>query len=214
MEQEKEFILGLDVSSKCIGIALFENLGRKGKLVLLTHIAPKIKPKVEDKTKELFLKADIFRDEFLVKYKNFGIKKIIIEEPLLGSNNVYTVATLLRFNGIISKACYDILGVVPEFISSYDARKYGFPELMQRRTEDKKGNKFTPAAISKKEPVLFGSYPYDVDKKEVIWKKVFDLEPQIIWLYDKNNVLMKENYDTTDAYVACIAKLKKDGLWD
>jgi len=207
-------ILGLDVSSKTIGIALFEDMGRKGNLKLLHHVAPKVKPKVDNKIQELFMKADIFRDEFLMKYKDIGITKIIIEEPLLGSNNVYTVATLLRFNGMISKACYDILGIVPDFISSYDARAYGFPELMQKRTEDKKGNKFTAAAISKKDPVLFGAYPYDIDKKEVIWNKVCDLEPKITWLYDKKGILMKECYDMTDAYAAVMGYMHKESLWD
>jgi hypothetical protein len=47
---------------------------------------------------------------------------VVIEEPLLQSNNVNTVATLLRFNGMISKSVFDTLGVVPDFISSYDAR--------------------------------------------------------------------------------------------
>jgi hypothetical protein len=58
---------------------------------------------------------------------------VVIEEPLLQSNNVNTVATLLRFNGMISKSVFDTLGVVPDFISSYDARKYSFPELMSVR---------------------------------------------------------------------------------
>jgi RNase H-fold protein (predicted Holliday junction resolvase) len=214
MEKEKEYVLGLDVSTSTIGVALYENLGRNGKLTVLTHIAPKIKPKVDNKIKELFLKADIFRDEFLIKYKDFNITKIIIEEPLLGSNNVNTVATLLRFNGIISKACYDIFNVVPEFISSYDARKYAFPELMGKRTEDKKGNKFTTGAISKKEPVLFGAYPYDVDKKQVIWDKVCDLEPQVMWLYDKRGILVKENFDTSDAVCCIFGYMHKMGLWD
>jgi hypothetical protein len=39
----------------------------------------------------------------------------------------------LRFNGMISKSVFDTLGVVPDFISSYDARKYSFPELMSVR---------------------------------------------------------------------------------
>jgi hypothetical protein len=53
-------------------------------------------------------------------------------EPLLQSNNVNTVATFIRF-GMISKSVFDTLGVVPDFISSYDARKYSFPELMSVR---------------------------------------------------------------------------------
>lgn len=206
-------ILGLDVSTKTIGISLFEDKGDKGELKLLHHVTPKAKPAVDNKLQEMFLKSNIFRDEFLKKYKDVGITKVIIEEPLLRSNNVHTVATLLRYNGMISKACYEVLGIVPEFISSYDARAYGFPVLMQRRTENKKGEKFTPEQIQKKKPVLFGAYPYDVDKKEVIWNLVSDLEPQIDWLYDKNKKIKKENYDMTDAYCAVLGYMRKEKSW-
>jgi len=214
MDNNKKYILGLDVSTKTLGISIFEDNGRYGKLILLHHIAPKVKPITDSKTEELFIKADIFKDEFLEKYKDFGITKIIIEEPLLGSNNVHTVGTLLRFNGIISKACYDLIGIVPEFISSYDARAHGFPELMQKRTYDKKGNMFSPAVIAKKTPVLFGAYPYDIDKKEVVWKLVSDREPQITWLYDKKGKLRKENFDMTDSYVCVLSWMRKNGYWD
>ena len=42
-------ILGLDVSTKTIGISLFEDFGDNGKLQLLTHITPIVKPKPESK---------------------------------------------------------------------------------------------------------------------------------------------------------------------
>lgn len=97
-------ILGLDVSTKTIGIALFEDLGERGKLKLLHHVSPKIKPKPKDKLQELFEKARAFEEEFLNKYADVGITRVIIEEPLLRSNNVNTVATLLRFNGMVSRS--------------------------------------------------------------------------------------------------------------
>lgn len=210
---ESKFILALDVSTSTIGIAIFEDLGTKGDLKLLHHVSPNVKPKPKDKLEELFRKVEIFQNEFLNKYIDFGITKVIIEEPLLQSNNVYTIATLLRFNGMISKSVYDTLGVVPEFISSYDARKYGFPELMDVRKVKKDGTKLTEKQISKNEPVLFGGYPFDVDKKMVIFEKVCDLEPQIVWLYDKHNKLKKENFDMTDAYTCGIAHMRKNGFW-
>jgi len=209
-----EFILGLDVSTKTIGISLFEDKGDKGELKLLHHVTPKVKPKVDNKLQEMFLKSNIFRDEFLMKYNGIGITRVIIEEPLLRSNNVHTVATLLRYNGMVSKACYEVLDIVPEFISSYDARAFGFPELMQKRTENKKGVKFTEARIAKAKPVLFGGLPYDIDKKEIIWNKVCDLEPQIEWVYGKKNKLKIENYDMTDAYAAVRGWMKKNEFWD
>jgi hypothetical protein len=203
-------VLGLDVSTKTIGVALFEDTG---KLLELTHITPKIKPKPESPLELLMKKADTFEKEFLQKYADFDIEKVFIEEPLLRSNNVNTVGTLLRFNGMICRAVYDVLNVVPEFISSYDARKYAFPDLMAKRTKKKDGTPLTEAAIAKNNPVLFGGHPFDVDKKMVIWEKVSDKEPQIVWLYDKNMKLKKENFDMTDAYAVVLGGMHKEGLW-
>jgi len=213
MGKESEFILALDVSTSTIGIALFEDLGNKGKLKLLHHVSPKVKPQPENKMEELFKKVEIFEKEFLTNYADFGITKVVIEEPLLQSNNVYTIATLLRFNGMISKSVYDTIGIVPEFISSYDARKYAFPELMDVRRFKKDGTPLPEKQIAKNQPVLFGGYDFDVDKKYVLWEKVAELEPQVAWFYDKKNKLKKETFDTSDAYVCGIGYMNMVGLW-
>jgi RNase H-fold protein (predicted Holliday junction resolvase) len=185
--QEEYYLLGLDVSTKTIGVSLFNN---KGELLELTHISPKAKPEPKSKTEELVKKADLFFN-FIVKYKKLNIKNVVIEEPLLRSNNVNTVGTLLRFNGMVTKMCYDVLGVVPEYISTYDARKYAFPELMQPNTAGK--------------PVLFGGMPKDVDKKKVVWDKVNARQPEINWILDKKGQLKKENFDMSDAYTVALA---------
>jgi hypothetical protein len=210
---ENSFVLGLDVSTKTIGIALFEDEGDSGSLKLLHHVTPKIKPKPKSKMQELFEKARIFEEEFLSNYADIGITKVIIEEPLLRSNNVNTVATLLRFNGMISRSVYDMLGVIPEFVSSYDARKYAFPELMAKRTGTRAGKMFTEAAIKKNKEVLFGGLPFDIDKKQFIFDKVYDLEPQISWIYDTNKRLKTENFDMTDAYCCVRAVMMRDNFW-
>jgi hypothetical protein len=161
---------------------------------------------------ELFRKVEIFEEEFLKNYTNFNITTVVIEEPLLQSNNVYTIATLLRFNGMISKSVYDTLGVVPTFISSYDARKYAFPDLMAVRTFKKDGTPLDAKAIAKNSPVLFGAHPFLVDKKMVLWEKVAELEPQITWFFDKKNKLTKENFDMSDSYVCGLAFFNKRNL--
>lgn len=220
MIEKGDYILGLDVSTKTIGIALFEHDGDSGDLKLLHHVSPKVKPRPESKIEELSAKADVFRDEWLIKQKDLGIKKVVIEEPLLRSNNVFTVATLLRFNGMIARDVIQTLGVIPEFISSYDARKYAFPELMEIRTHNKKGEPYSESQLKRKKPVLFGGYPYGVDKKQVIFDKVDELEPQIDWLYrsfkTKPNAVKrfkKENYDMADAYTCVRAVMKRDEIW-
>jgi RNase H-fold protein (predicted Holliday junction resolvase) len=194
--QEDYYLLGLDVSTKTIGVALFNN---KGQLLELTHISPKAKPTPNSKTEELIKKADLFSD-FISKYAKMNIKHILIEEPLLRSNNVNTVGTLLRFNGMVTKICYDILGVTPEYISTYEARKNAFPELMQ------------PGSTSK--IVLFGAYPKETDKKRVIWEKVSKREPQITWLLDKKGQLKKENFDMSDAYTVCLSYAHIKNIFD
>jgi hypothetical protein len=185
--KNKPKILGLDISTKTIGWALFDITGSK--LLELTHFSPKIKPQPETKIEELLKKADAFK-EHITTYKNVGITRIIIEEPLLNSNNVYTVSTLMRYNTMILKICYDELGIVPTFISTYNARKFSFPDLMG---DNGKGRK-----------VLFGGYPKNIDKKMVVWEHVNDVCPEVEWIYDKNGKLKKENFDMSDAAAAVI----------
>lgn len=183
-------ILGLDVSTKTIGWALFDMSSRD--LLELTHISPRPKPVPDNKMEELFTKSTTFRKK-LEEYRGLGIVKCIIEEPLLNSNNAYTIGTLLRYNTLISKEVYDVLGIVPEYVSTYESRKRAFPELVQK---NEKG-KF----------VLFGGYPKDCDKKQIVWELVAKREPQIQWLYTKNNTLKKENFDMSDSYTVVLSYL-------
>jgi hypothetical protein len=185
--KNKPKILGLDISTKVIGFALFDISGSN--LLELTHFSPKIKPQPKDKIEELLKKADTFK-KHLENYKGIGIETVVIEEPLLNSNNIYTVGTLLRYNTLILKNCYDVLGILPTFISTYNARKYAFPSLVG---ENDKGKN-----------VLFGGYPKDIDKKHLIWEHVNSLFPEVEWLYDKNGKLKKENYDMSDSATAVI----------
>lgn len=215
-----DIILGLDVSTSCIGCCIYLDTEKKyGKIIELTHVVPKIKNK-SNSTEDLFIKKNIFEREFLEKWKDKGITKVIIEEPLLGSNNINTVATLLRFNGMISESVYRVLNISPEYISSYDARKYAFPDLMSVRKFNKKGipydNKHIINDINHSNVSLFASYPFDVDKKLVMWNKVSNVFPDIQWLYNKKGELRKENFDANDALVTCIAysNLKKNGTLD
>jgi RNase H-fold protein (predicted Holliday junction resolvase) len=196
IKKDSPKVLGLDVSTRTIGVALFDIQTKE--LLELTHISPVPKPKVENKIEELLLKAQIFREK-LLSYKELGIQYVVIEEPLLNSNNVYTVSTLMRFNTLICKEVYDVFGVVPEFISTYNSRKFAFPHLVLPNDKGKY--------------VLFGGLPKDIDKKQVIWELVAKREPQINWLYTKNNTLKKENFDQTDAYCAALGFMKIKEIW-
>jgi len=189
-------VLGLDVSTKTIGWALFDMVTQE--LLELTHISPLPKPTPDGKIEELLLKSDIFKSK-LEQYKNLGITKIVIEEPLLNSNNINTVGTLMRYNSFVTKVIYDTMGIIPEYISTYNSRKYAFPHLVQKNDKNKM--------------VLFGGLPKDIDKKMIVWEEVAKMEPQITWLYTRNNTLKKENFDQTDAYCAVLGHMKMEKIW-
>ncbi len=142
-----------------------------------------------DKAEKERKKAEAFK-KHLEDYRDVGITRVVIEEPLLNSNNIYTVGTLLRYNTMILKSCYEILGLVPTFISTYNARKYAFPSLVGKNDKGKN--------------VLFGGLPKDIDKKHIIWENVNTVCPEVKWLYGKNGQLKKENYDMSDAATAVI----------
>ena len=175
-------ILGLDVSTKTIGWALFDYQTKE--LLELTHFSPIIKPKPEDKLLEVIKKADEFGKK-LEEVKDFGIIKVVIEEPLLTSNNVYTVGALLRYNSMITKVVYDKLNILPTYISTYQSRKHSFPSLF---SNNKNGRK--------------------------VWEHVKKLEPQVEWLYTRNDTLKKECYDMADAYTCVRGFMCQEGIWD
>lgn len=203
-------ILGLDISTACIGACLVVDDGQSDipKIEILTHKTPKVPRKVKG-IEALFIRKQIFEDEFIKTLTGYGITDVVIEEPLLGSNNVNTVATLLRFNGMIAEAVYRNLGIVPSFISSYDARMYSFPELVALRKFNKKGEEYSlthiKKAIKDNHPVLFGAYPFDIDKKSVMMNMVNEVYHDIPWILDKDGELKKENYDACDSLICALA---------
>ena len=69
-------VLGLDISTKTIGVALFDIESKQ--LLELTHVSPKVKILEEDnKIKELLLKSEVFKEK-LMSYVGLGIQNVII----------------------------------------------------------------------------------------------------------------------------------------
>jgi len=208
----KKVIMGLDVSTKTIGITLaildYENCL---KILQVTHLRLK-SPQRTKGTESLFVKSLLFNEE-IRKYRKYNITDVIIEEPLISSNNAETAAVLLRYNGMISQSVYNILGVVPEFISSYEARKFAFPQLMSVRKYKKNGDIRTRSEIvhslNKNELVLFGDYSFDCAKKLILWNLVSERYPDIKWQYDDNGELKDENFDASDSLVCVLGYLNK-----
>lgn len=202
-------ILGLDVSTVCIGVSIIADFGEgTPEIIKITHVSPKISNKIKG-IEALLKRKEIFEKEFLPTLIDSGITDVVIEEPLLSSNNSYTVGTLLRFNGMICDSIYRVLGIVPNFISSYDARTFSFPDLLSIRKFNKKGEELSLNTIKKSmkdnHAVLFGGYPYDIDKKVIMMNKVDELYPNIEWIRNKKGEIKKENYDACDSLVCALA---------
>ena len=216
-----KLILGLDISTACIGIAIIYDDGESlPQIELISHVSPKISKDIKG-IEALILRKEIFEENFLKKMDEVlngiecPLKKItdvVIESPMVyasGGSNAETVAQLLQFNGILSDAVYRVLHIVPSYISSYDARMHSFPSLLSIRKYNKKGVVYPLSHIKKdirdNHLILFGSYPFDCDKKLIMMNCVSELYPDIPWIYNKKGELKKENYDSCDALVCALA---------
>ncbi len=214
-ENEKIYpslVLGLDISTTCIGISIvFDDGVKEPEIIKITHVVPKINNKIKG-IEALILRKEIFERDFLSTIKDLGITECIIESPLnfaTGNSNPQTISQLLQFNGLLSEAVYRVLGIIPHYISSYDARMQSFPSLLSIRKFNKKGElypkKHILKSINENHLVLFGAFPFDCDKKHIMMNCVCDKYPDINWVYDKNGKLKKENYDACDSLVCALA---------
>lgn len=214
-------ILGLDISTACIGISIIYDDGvSEPHVEMISHVSPKIDKDIKG-IEALILRKDIFEHNFLLRMGDIlakidcPLKKItecIIEAPLVytsAGSNAQTVAQLNQFNALLSEGIYKVLGIVPHYISSYDARMISFPELLSVRKFNKKGElykiKHIEKALKDNHLILFGSFPFDCDKKSIMMNAVCEKYPNIPWLYNSKGQLKKENYDSCDALICALA---------
>lgn len=206
---EKRVILGLDISTACTGASIVTIEDNDFKVEFIDRYKFKVPTKIKG-TEALFYKSKQFREQFIDNH-NIGFTDIIIEEPLPNSQNRNTLTSLLKFNGMLSQSIYESTGVVPKYISSYDARRFGFPELIAVRKYNKKEEVYSAAHVRKalKDSTLvpFGSFAYSCEKKNIVWNLVAEKFPYIQWVYDKKGELVKENYDASDSLVCVLGYL-------
>lgn len=195
-----KYIWSLDLSTTNVGAALWNS---KGELIELKHLELKSDKNTPVEHRDIY-KANTFRDYVsALKIRietefNGEISHVIIEEPLGGSNNSKTVATLYEFNGICRYILYSILGIYPIKISVHESRKLFLPEYVH--SVKKKG-----------EMVDVLSFPEEWrdNKKHCIWTKVCQLYPNIEWEYKKDGITPKDMaYDMSDSICVGHAGLK------
>lgn len=210
--EKKRIILGLDVSTSCIGTSVASYDDDKFEILYVDYVKFKTSKKYKG-TNSLFFKIEQFKELFINKITEWGITDIIIEEPLPGSQNVNTVNTLMKFNGMVSQLIYDRTGIMPQYISSYDARRFGFPDLLAVRKYNKKDEIYPKnkilKALKNNDIVLFGEYAFSCAKKYIIWNKISEKFPNINWVYDKDDELKTENFDASDSIVCILGYINK-----
>ena len=72
----QNLILGLDISTACIGISIVYDDGvNEPEIVKITHVVPKIDKKIKG-IEALILRKKIFEEEFLKNIKDIGITEV------------------------------------------------------------------------------------------------------------------------------------------
>lgn len=202
---ENNYVLGLDISTSTIGIALFS---QDGKLEHVTSYKPEYDmKKINDPTEILFIKAINSINYITDLYSGISINEVIIEEPLVQSNNANTVIMLKFFNGVLSYLCYEKFKTVPKYITTDSARRYGLPELLGYNNE------------KSKKKTLFGSFPKKIDnvklnKKLLVLYQISKRYPFIVWTLNNNMTISIENCDMADAITCVLGYKCKNGEWE
>jgi len=111
-------ILGLDISTSITGYALVdENTGQ-----LVEYGSFNLK-----KCKDVFDKGLFMKGSLVELLERHQVSKIFIEQPFTffnsGGSSGKTMATLQRFNGIVSWIVYELLYIVPDYVGATQARK-------------------------------------------------------------------------------------------
>jgi len=108
-------ILGLDLSSTCIGWCILSDNGS------VEHIHYLDLKKLDD----LYAKADYFSAFLRETKEKYAIDKVFIEEPVqvYSTSTAKIISLLQRWNGMASLCIYNTMGIQPFLISSHAARK-------------------------------------------------------------------------------------------
>ena len=110
-------ILGIDISTSITGYTVIDKYGTA---VICDHIALKDE-------ESLFTKAELVKRVLASVFEKHDIEKVYIESSLLsfagGKSSASVIATLTKFNGIISYIIRRDFYITPEFIMATSARK-------------------------------------------------------------------------------------------
>ena len=181
--------VSFDISTSCIGVSIFNE-----NFELISVKALKMTKNKDCNDDPEIIKGDGFK-KFVQELQIYDIIDIFVEEPLVKSNNVYTVNKLLKFNGICSYILRDILGHIPKFMSVDEVRRLFCPEMTEYD--------------AKKDKTILKFKSRKIDPKSYIFEKIANEYANIDWIKDKNGKFKTENYDITDSIALAKSSFKK-----
>ena len=176
-------ILGVDVSTSITGFAIVAD----GKLVYYDSVDLR-------KYKNVFEKGAILKEKILDLYEayqcnnednytgdaEFPIEHIYIEQPFTffnsGGSSAKTMATLQKFNGIVSWFIYEMFEMQPKYVLAQSARK-----------------------------TVGIKVPRGQKAKQVVLKFLLDTEPAFHIEYTNKGNPKPESYDRADAIIVAMA---------
>jgi len=113
-------ILGLDISTSISGFCILDGDGE-----IIRSGVWDMRNKKHFST--VFQKAEHIKNGLFDIKVQYPIQKVVIEKPFMffgsGGSSAKTMASLQRFNGIISWICYDAFNKTPIYFTAQQARK-------------------------------------------------------------------------------------------
>ena len=162
--------LGLDISTSITGFSL---LSDSGDVILCDYINLK-------KLTSMFDKAKTVEHKLEQIFEQHRIEQVWIEESLQmfssGMSSAKTLATLTKFNGIVSWVAWDKFGKTPEYIAAVSARK----EVGLTVPKGKRG-------------------------KDVVMQHMLDNEKWFVVEYGRTGKFKPHFYDMADSFVVAKA---------
>lgn len=141
-------ILGLDISTTMVGVAILDN---QGNLI-------KVDGWDLSKCENFYDKSETVGAELYTLRSQYDIQNIFVETALKrflpGKSRADTIVKLAKFNGVVSWLCYECFDMSPNFINVNTARTmYGlsFP----RGTKGPQRKKMVIEAVIEKEKTAF-----------------------------------------------------------
>jgi len=178
-------ILGLDISTSCIGMSLYEE---NGTILVIDHLEIKPDKNKEHSTRYIY-KGLAFKRKIEEYYNKYGekITNIFVEAPLESSNNQMTVIKLAEMNAVCCYIIKDVFKIEPTLITVSKARAYFLPEYSNTKKIKVYNNDFT--SFIAENNIKITKKDIELIKKLKLTEK--DLEETLKNISEKYNINME-----------------------